>query len=447
MIREDERTEFKKTTGELNEAMVSVSAMLNKHKQGKVYFGLKNDGTPNPFTITDSTLRDVSRKVYESIKPQLIPIIDIEELEGVEIITLTFSGEDVPYSAFGKYYIRIADEDRELSPSELRKIMIRREYEENWENKTTAQTIDDVDEKTVKNFYDSAISCGRLPEIEYDKRKILDQLGVLNGNHLTNAGVCLFSSRKPITLKMAVFATDHKETFLDIGRTEGNIFELIGEAVTYIVKNIRWRVEMSGDGIHRKEIPEIPIDAIREAVINSFAHARYDLSDQHEIYIFSNRISICNPGSFANEFEPIDFYTRDIRSYLRNEVIAKTLYLCKDVETFGSGIRKIYTLCNKAGVDVSYINEETAFTLEFARDDRNISPKSGVINGDINDRITEAELLLLSLLKQSPSMTNFELAEASGKSERTISRLLAALKNKKLIQRIGSNKTGYWKVV
>ena len=74
----------------------------------------------------------------------------------------------------------------------------------------------------------------------------------------------------------------------------------------------------------------------REAVINSFAHARYDLSVQHEIDVFSNRISICNPGSFANEFEPIDFYTRDIRSYLRNEVIAKTLYLCKDVETFGS---------------------------------------------------------------------------------------------------------------
>ncbi len=443
MMREDEHREFKKTTGELNEAMVSVSAMLNKHKEGKVYFGLKNDGTPNPFTITDSTLRDVSRKVYESIKPQLIPVVDIEEIEGIEVITLTFSGEDVPYSAFGKYYIRIADEDRELSPSELRKIMIRREYEENWENKTTDQTADDADEKTVKAFYNSAISCGRLPEIEYDKRKILDQLGVLNGDHLTNAGVCLFSSGKPIALKMAVFATDHKETFLDMDRTEGNIFDLIDAAVTYIVKNIRWRVEMSGDGIHRKEIPEVPVDAIREAVINSFAHARYDLPVRHEIDIFSNRISICNPGSFANEFEPIDFYTRDIRSYLRNEVIAKTLYLCKDVEAFGSGIRKIYTLCNEEGVEVSYINEETAFTLEFSRDDRNIPPKSGGINGGI----TEAELMLLSMLKQSPSMTNTELANASGKSERTISRLLSALKNKKLIQRIGSNKTGYWKVM
>ena len=104
--------------------------------------------------------------------------------------------------------------------------------------------------KTVKAFYDSAISCGGLPEIEYDKRKILDQLGVLNGSHLTNAGVCLFSSGKPIALKMAVFATDHKETFLDMDHKEGNIFELIDEAVTYIVKNIRWRVEMSGDGFY-----------------------------------------------------------------------------------------------------------------------------------------------------------------------------------------------------
>ena len=68
-------------------------------------------------------------------------------------------------------------------------------------------------------------------------------------------------------------------------------------------------------------------------------------------------------------------------------------------------------------------------------------------NGEINGRISEGELMILSVLKKLPSMTNTDLAAASGKSERTISRLLAALKNKKLIQRIGSNKTGYWKVL
>ena len=41
---------------------------------------------------------------------------------------------------------------------------------------------------------------------------------------------------------------------------------------------------MEGDGIHRKEIPEIPVDAMREAVINSFAHARYDLPVQHKTW-------------------------------------------------------------------------------------------------------------------------------------------------------------------
>ena len=304
-MREDEYTEFKKTTGEVNEAMVSISGILNKHRQGKVYFGLKNDGTPVRFTITDSTLRDVSRKIFESIRPQIIPTVTTDMIDGNEVIVVEFQGDDVPYSAFGKYYIRTADEDRELTPAELRKIMIGQEYAENWENKTSEDTISDVDDKTLESFYRDAVQCGRMPDFGYNKEGILRSLGVLNGDFLTNAGRVLFSNKHPIVLKMAVFATEHKETFLDIAREEGNIFQLIDIAVGYIIKNIRWRVEMEGDGIHRKEIPEIPVDALREAVINSFAHARYDLPVQHEIDIFSNRISIVNPGSFANEFEPM----------------------------------------------------------------------------------------------------------------------------------------------
>ena len=449
MRREDEWNEFKKTTGELNEAMISISAMLNKHQSGKVYFGLKNDGTPFPFTINDSTLRDVSRKIFEAIKPQIVPVIKIETISDVEVITVDFKGDDLPYSAFGKYYIRTADEDRELSPAELRRIMIGQEYQENWENKTSKQTIEDVDDNTLKSFYYSAVSCGRMPDIGFDKKTLLEQLGVLNGEYLTNAGVCLFSGRHPITLKMAVFATEHKTTFLDIAREEGNIFELIEAAVSYIIKNMRWRVKMNDDGIHRVEIPEVPVEAIREAVINSFAHARYDIPIQHEIDIFSDRISITNPGSFANDFKPTDYVTRDIRSYLRNEVIANTLYRCKDVETFGSGIRKIYTLCGAEHINVSYINEETSFTMEFSRQDRNvISPDgeiNGIINGEIKDGISDAEIGLLSIVKENPHATNSELAEITGKSPRTISRLIALLKRKGLIERVGSNKKGYWK--
>ena len=80
--------------------------------------------------------------------------------------------------------------------------------------------------------------------------------------------------------------------------------------------HIRWRVELTGDGIHRNEIPEIPVDALREAIVNIF----------------------------ANDFTPDDFYTQDIHSYLRNETIAHTLYLSKGIEAFGSGLKRIYLL-------------------------------------------------------------------------------------------------------
>ena len=108
---------------------------------------------------------------------------------------------------------------------------------------------------------------------------------------------------------------------------------------------------IDGESPQRREVPEIPLVALREVIINSFAHARYDGNVQHEIDIYSNRISITNPGSFANEFTPNDFFYRDLKSYLRNQSIADVLYLCKDVETCGHGLKKVYRLCKEAKVD------------------------------------------------------------------------------------------------
>jgi ATP-dependent DNA helicase RecG len=278
-----------------------------------------------------------------------------------------------------------------------------------------------------------------------DKKILMRKLGLVNDFLLTNAGKALFSKNRPIILKMAVFATEHKNTFLDISRVEGNIFQLIDAATSYIIKNIRWSSKISDDGIHRVETPEIPIDAIREAVINSFAHARYDSGVQHEIDVFSNRISIINPGSFANDFRPEDFANRDLHSFLRNEQISKTLYLCKDVETFGSGLRKIYSLCDSANVKVSYIDSETDFTIEFSRIDRNNMPDDGIINDVINGTLSEFEAEIFRLLKNNKNLTVSEIVGICGKSVRTVNRAIASLKSKKLIERIGSNKTGYWK--
>lgn len=91
-MREDEFTEFKRTT-EINEAVISIASILNKHREGKLYFGLKNDGSPYGFTITDSTLRDVSRKISEAIRPQIVPTITTELIGDCEVAAVTFRGE------------------------------------------------------------------------------------------------------------------------------------------------------------------------------------------------------------------------------------------------------------------------------------------------------------------------------------------------------------------
>lgn len=440
-MKENEKVEFKKSTSEINEAMNSVSAILNKHRGGTIYFGLKNDGTPFKFQINDSTVRDVSRKIFEAIKPQIFPIIEVVNIEGTDVIKVEFSGDDIPYSSFGKYYIRTADEDRELTPQALRKIMINKEYEENWEEKISIDTIDDIDETTLEKFRKKAMNCGRLANLEYTNIELLKKLNLVANGRLNNAGRLLFSKNNPIVLKMAVFATNEKKTFLDLTRVEGNIFQLIDKAMKYLVENLRWRVELSSDNIHRDEIPEIPIEALREIVVNSFTHARYDVQIQHEIDIFSDRVVISNPGSFANDYNPEDFALSNMNSFLRNEKIAKVLYLCKDVESFGTGFNKIYSLCKKANVKLGYNKYDEYFSFIFFREDRNV-----VTNVVTNVVLNENEKIVLDLLKNDNYLTALKISELTNKSSRNIQRILDSLKNKGLIERSGSNKNGFWKV-
>ena len=59
--RENEIVEFKETSGEINEAVIDIVAMLNKHGRGTLYFGVKNNGNVIGFQIGDSTERDISR--------------------------------------------------------------------------------------------------------------------------------------------------------------------------------------------------------------------------------------------------------------------------------------------------------------------------------------------------------------------------------------------------
>jgi len=78
------------------------------------------------------------------------------------------------------------------------------------------------------------------------------------------------------------------------------------------------------------------------------------------------------------------------------------------------------------------------FTIEFSRSDRNAEESNVTINS--------LEESILSLLMENPRFTSSDLTVETNKSLRTINRILASLKAKKIIKRIGSNKSGHWEI-
>ncbi len=446
--KETETIEFKKTTGEIKEGMVSISSILNKHKVGTLFFGVKPNGNVTGQDVSESSLRDVSRAIYESIRPQIYPVITEEVLDGKHVIKVEFNGNDVPYSAYGRYYLRTADEDREVSPAELKQFFVANEYKEKWENSKSKTLKKDIDKKAIKIFCDKAIAAGRMLAGKYTPSTVIDKYGLASDEHLTNAGNVLFGGKGPIALKAAIFATDEKLTFLDMQLYEDNIINLLNIAEQYITKNIHWGSEIIG--MERIEIPEIPVEVIREALANSFAHSVYNSSTYHEICIYPSKVTIYSPGTYASPYKPEEYIKKNLQSSIRNEKIAKLLFLSKSIEQFGSGFKRINSLCKDAKIRFSYVIDELGFTLVIHRKSINaLSNRKTNVTENVTENVTlnKMEILVYQLLSTNPHFTREELAYKTSKTVRTVQRTLNSLREKEYIKRIGSDKTGRWDIL
>jgi ATP-dependent DNA helicase RecG len=83
---ETEILEFKKSTSELKEAVISICAILNKHQHGELYFGVKTDGTVVGQIVTEESLREVSQKIGNFIEPPIYPEIQKVNIDGRDCI-------------------------------------------------------------------------------------------------------------------------------------------------------------------------------------------------------------------------------------------------------------------------------------------------------------------------------------------------------------------------
>ncbi len=434
---ENETVEFKISTGEKKEAMEAVGAILNKHCRGTVYFGVDDSGFVKGQQISDSTKKDISRIISESIEPRISPTIEVLTVEQRTIIKVSFSGHNRPYAVNGKYYIRTGTENRRMSPDELKRLIKNDDYSSKWEKELTDYTAEDLDDEALRDFYQSAKDCGRLSMKEYDKDRLLSSIDIVHEGHINNGGYALFGRNARISLKLASYATDNKVTFTDLKIHEGNIYNLVGIALDYVLNRINWRSEIGAR--KRKEIPEIPEKALREIIVNAFAHADYETIPEIEIGIHPGKIEIYNPGAFPDDLTPLDFISRNLPSYKRNRLILDILFRSKDVEKSGTGFQRVNEFCKQQNVSWDYRKEAYGFFFEFIR-------TNVWINVQINTELTEPEQIIFNLIQNNEGISKAEMAVRIGKSEKTVQRIISSLSQKQVIERIGSNKTGSWRV-
>ena len=100
--------------------------------------------------------------------------------------------------------------------------------------------------------------------------------------------------------------------------------------------------------------------------------------------------------------------------------------------------------CNKENVKWSYRKEAYGFFFWFYRNNPN---KKVMKTYNESKLLSKVEKDVFSLLKKDPKLTAANLALEIHKSERTVKRAIKELNNNRYIERIGSNKNGYWKIL
>ena len=443
--RETETIEYKKSTGELKEGIISIVAILNKHNGGELYFGIRNDGVVTGQDISDKTLRDISQAISNHIEPHIFPDVSNIVINDKDCIRVTFEGDNVPYYAYGRAYLRVADEDKVMSPQELESYILKKnENKSYWDSEASDKTIDDVDEKILIDYIVKANAAGRIGYGYTDKYDILKRLNLLNGDKITNAAKVMFCTDVNLEIQMATFATNERLTFLNIDRKSGTLTELVNIAESYIKNTINWRVEFDGS-IQRKEIPEVPIEAVREVLVNSYCHKDYRSSQINEVAIYKNRIEIYNPGKFPDGFTPQDFIDQPERSIHRNPLLAQILYYPKDIENFGTGLRRIMTLCQEADVKVEFQMLKVGFAVVFYRFDKEVDFLGRVVS-DIPDNIPDIpdinsrEEIIIDYLKANTFITNKKVCELLSISTEAAKKFLQSMVKKGLIITEGENR-------
>lgn len=463
-IGESVNIEFKVEVPRKSEKYIkSVIAFANT-SGGKIIIGVDDTSREiigvnkdEVFKIIDNITNTISDMCY----PQIFPNIGVDTIEDKCVIVIEiYPGASRPYyiKTLGKEagtYIRVSGTSRPADEAILRDL----------ELQGTNRSFDEM--VCVEQKYDAgraeklcfAIKKYMLEAVKTrsEKEKIKDvtiqnliNWGVvknLDGTLVpTNAFVLLTNNTFPFAkIQCALFKGTERVVFIDKREFDGPLYEQIEDAYEFVLKHINLGAEING--LIRTDAYEIPTEAIREAIVNAITHRNFLDRACVQVAVYDDRVEITSPGMLYGglTIEQI----KEGGSKIRNRCIAEIFSRMKIIESWGTGIKRMFSSCREYGIrEPELLEIGDSFRVNLYRPSYSevhpSSPKSSPKGSPKSLNSTQQKII--SMILNNSKVTQVAMAEELGITPRAVKKSIKELTEKGILERVGSARSGYWEV-
>lgn len=347
-------TEFKTDIRNLETIARTVCAFLNT-LGGTVFCGVDDKGKLVGVEGAKNHVQEIHAYLLERLSPKALFTVNFDSEDGKTIISIDVpEGKDRPYVFAGSVYVREGSATRMADAEKLRDMVQSKSVAaERWERRPSmAMEESDLDRDEIRRTAQQAKESGRFAFAnDANDIEVLQALAVYSAKGFTQAADVLFAKnpalRHPQTrVRVTRFASDKGgDAYLDDRLLQGPLVRVFEQAFDILSQHVRWEARFLAGDVRRTDRPEYPFEALREGLVNAFAHRDYSgFSGGVTVGIYPNRIEIWNSGHFPEGLQPSDL-KKNHPSLPTNPDIAHVFYLRGLMERIGRGGQLIINAC------------------------------------------------------------------------------------------------------
>lgn len=218
------------------------------------------------------------------------------------------------------------------------------------------------------DVWERFIARAKIPEAMHTILALRNVGLVDNEDRMTYAGAWLLARdirqfTESAQVSCALFQGTEEAGSLERQDFHGSLPDIADEVLAWVLRRIDvqftiWREDARGR-------PELPEEALREALANAIAHRDYRSRNHVQVRVFKDRVVIASPGGLPEGMNEGDLGTRSVP---RNPLLYSMLARMGLVGGIGTGIRRMKSLCREYGVLEPRIESSgTEVTTSFRR--------------------------------------------------------------------------------